>query len=145
MTRILFQIKISVSASSSRAVLHHIVSQKLRVQVYWVGSHLDQVISLLDTSSVPYLVLHHTPSTLTLRYSMSPVMFPACKDPLLRRDDRDITCVYAPNRLAKVVWSPVQNEAPALFRWVNILKLRDRKNNWSGVVMKLWESQRSLE
>ena len=45
----------------------------------------EQVVDYLDSASLPFLVLHHTPSTLTLRYSMSPVMFPTCKDPLLRQ------------------------------------------------------------
>ena len=55
-------------------------------------------------------------------------MFPACRDPLLRRDTADTHCVYAPNRLAKVVWAPVQNEAPALFRSAPVCTL----DPWSG-------------
>ena len=94
--------------------MDHIVTQKLKVQIYFVGSKLANVLDYL--SDTAFMVLHYTPSTLTRNYSLSPLMFPACKDPLLRRDDSDLNCAYAPNRLAKVVWSPVQNEAPALFR-----------------------------
>ena len=67
-------------------------------------------------------------STVTLRHSLVPVMFPPCRDPLLRRDTADTHCVYAPNRLAKVVWAPVQNEAPALFRSAPVCTL----DPWSG-------------
>ena len=97
-------------------MLDHIISQKLRVQVYFVGSHLGHVLDYLNATSAAFMVLHYTPSTLTRNYSLTPLMFPACKDPLFRKDDSDLNCAYAPNRLAKVVWDPVQNEAPALFR-----------------------------
>ena len=76
---------LKISETSSKAVIHHIETKELRVQVYWVGDILEQVVDYLDSASLPFLVLHHTPSTLTLRYSMSPVMFPTCKDPLLRQ------------------------------------------------------------
>ena len=103
---------------STTSVMKHILEERLMVEVAWVGDHLDTVISRLTASHNPFLVLHYSPSTLILRYGLRSVMFPTCKDPLLRRDGSDSHCVYAPNRLAKVVWSPVQNEAPALFRFV---------------------------
>ena len=86
------------------------------MEVYWVDNNLEKVVSYLDQADISMLVLHYPPSTLTTGYSMLPLMFPACNDPLLRRDSSDTNCIYAPNRLAKVVWSPVQNEAPALFK-----------------------------
>ena len=86
------------------------------MQVAWVGDNLESVIGHFTATNTPFLVLHYTPSTLILKYHLRSVMFPACKDPLLRRDGSDAHCVYAPNRLAKVVWSPVQNEAPSLYR-----------------------------
>ena len=101
---------------STKSVLKHIVEERLRVQVAWLGDHLDSVIAHFTSTSTPFLLLHYTPSSLILKYRLRPVMFPACKDPLLRRDGSDAHCVYAPNRLAKVVWSPVQNEAPSLYR-----------------------------
>lgn len=96
--------------------MKHILDERLKVEVAWVGSNLDRVISHLNASQSSFLLLHYSPSTLILRYGLRSVMFPSCKDPLLRRDGTDSHCVYAPNRLAKVVWSPVQNEAPALYR-----------------------------
>ena len=45
-------------------------------------------------------------------------MFPQCRDPLLQRDASDTNCLYTANRLAKVVWGPVQNEAPAFYRFI---------------------------
>ena len=104
------------SAKSSRSVLRHILKEGLSVEVYWVGERMEEVMDRLDGAGENYLVLSHTPSTLTSRHALTPLMFPACRDPLLRRDEADINCLYAPHRLAKVVWSPVQNEAPALFR-----------------------------
>ena len=83
------------------------------------GERMEEVIVRLEGAGASYLVLSHTPSTLISRHALTPVMFPACRDPLLRRDDTDINCLYAPHRLAKVVWSPVQNEAPALYRSVS--------------------------
>ena len=96
--------------------MKHILDERLKVEVAWVGSNLDRVISHLNASQSSFLLLHYSPSTLILRYGLRSVMFPSCKDPLLRRDGSDAHCVYAPNRLAKVVWSPVQNEAPSLYR-----------------------------
>ena len=103
---------------STKSVLKHILEEGLKVQVAWLGDHLDSVIAHFTTAEVPFLLLHYTPSTLILKYQLRSVMFPACKDPLLRRDGSDAHCVYAPNRLAKVVWSPVQNEAPSLYRFL---------------------------
>ena len=45
-------------------------------------------------------------------------MFPECKDPLLQRDDKDTNCLFTANRLAKIVWSPVQDEAPVFYRFI---------------------------
>ena len=104
------------SVKSSRAVLRHILEESLQVEVFWVGERMEEVMTRLEGAGASYLVLSHTPSTLISRHTLTPVMFPACRDPLLRRDDTDINCLYAPHRLAKVVWSPVQNEAPALYR-----------------------------
>ena len=101
---------------STNSVLKHILEERLKVQVAWLGDNLDSVIAHFTAAKVPFLLLHYTPSTLILKYQLRSVMFPACKDPLLRRDGSDAHCVYAPNRLAKVVWSPVQNEAPSLYR-----------------------------
>ena len=53
-----------------------------------------------------------------MKHSLEPLLFPPCMDPLLQRDMQDTNCLYTPNRLAKVVWSPVQNEAPGLFRFI---------------------------
>ena len=97
-------------------MLKHIIEERLKVEVAWLGDHLDSVIAQFSSSSTPFLLLHYTPSSLILKHQLKSVMFPACKDPLLRRDGTDAHCVYAPNRLAKVVWSPVQNEAPSLYR-----------------------------
>ena len=57
---------------------------------------------MLAEARTGYLVLHYTPSLLTLRHALQPVLFPACRDPLLRRDQADLTCAYSANRLAKV-------------------------------------------
>ena len=63
---------------------------------------MEEVLTKLEEERASYLVLSHAPSTLTSRHALTPVMFPACRDPLLRRDDTDINCLYAPHRLAKV-------------------------------------------
>lgn len=64
------------------------------------------------------MVLHFSPSTITLKHGLVPIMFPECKDPLLQRDDTDTNCLYTANRMAKVVWGPVQDEAPVLYRFI---------------------------
>ena len=112
---------------STKSVLKHILEERLRVQVAWLGDNLDAVIAQFTRAKVPFLLLHYTPSTLILKYQLKSVMFPACKDPLLRRDGSDAHCVYAPNRLAKVVWSPVQNEAPSLYRSLPLLRISRRR------------------
>ena len=103
-------------------VFNQILSQKLLIQVAFVGPHLPQVVDYLENSSrtydSSYLILHYSPSTLTFQHCLVPVMFPQCKDPLLQRDDSDTNCLYTANRLAKVVWGPVQNEAPAFYRFI---------------------------
>merc|ERR1719186_1006783 len=103
-------------------IFEQIHNQNLLIEVAFVGSHLPQVVSYLDKSSLisdnSYLILHYTPSTLTLQHSLVPVMFPQCRDPLLQRDASDTNCLYTANRLAKVVWNPIQNDAPAFYRFI---------------------------
>ena len=103
-------------------VFSQILTQNLLVKVAFVGPHLGHVVDYLEkshhTSDRSYLVLHYTPSTITLGNSLAPLLFPPCKDPLLQRDTQDYNCLYTPNRLAKIVWSPVQNEAPEFFRFI---------------------------
>ena len=84
----------------------------------FVGPDLLHVVDYLEECGASYLVLHQTPSVLTLKHSLIPIMFPECKDPLLHRDDTDTNCLYTPKRLAKVVWGPVRDEAPAFYRFI---------------------------
>jgi len=103
-------------------VFNQILSQNLLIKVAFVGPHLPKVVEHLENSSPnmdrSYLVLHYAPSILTIKHSLVPLLFPRCKDPLLQRDDSDTNCLYTANRLAKVVWNPVQNEAPGFFRFI---------------------------
>ena len=101
---------------------------------------VDYLERSVSDSGKSYLVLHYTPSTITMKHSLEPLLFPPCMDPLLQRDMQDTNCLYTPNRLAKVVWSPVQNEAPGLFRFIQhfgfsyteYVELLDTYNDISG-------------
>ena len=97
------------------------------MKIIFLGPHLQNVVDYLEYSkralNASYILLHHAPSILSLKHSLIPVMFPPCKDPLLQRDNTDSNCMYSPNRLAKVVWGPLQNEAPALFRFIQHFSL----------------------
>ena len=103
-------------------VFNQILTEKLLIEVAFFGPNLPRVVDYLESSSQPldrsYLVLHYAPSVLTMKHSLVPLMFPPCRDPLLQRDHKDIYCLYTANRLAKVVWNPVQNEAPGFFRFI---------------------------
>ena len=61
-------------------------------RVAFVGSHLEEVVAFLDTTSRPasgaatnssYVLLHYHPSTLTVRYNLTSVLFPLCPEPLV--------------------------------------------------------------
>ena len=103
-------------------VVQQILQLKLHVQVIPVGSSLSKVVSYLESfnqsDKSSYMVLHYTPSVISLRHSLVPLMFPECRDPLLQRDEMDMNCMYTANRMAKVVWAPVQDEAPNLYKLI---------------------------
>merc|ERR1719244_461704 len=91
---------------------------KLLVRIVWVGPYLAELVAELEEKNENYLLFHYSPSALVLRHQLVQVMFPACKDPLLQRDNSEPFCFFAANRLAKVVWRQVQDEAPTLFRHI---------------------------
>ena len=99
-------------------VMKQIQEQKLLIKVVFVGPHLHKVVDYLENHAASYLVLGYAPSAITLKHSLVPIMFPQCKDPLLQRDGTDTNCLYTANRLAKVVWNPIQNEAPAFYKFI---------------------------
>ena len=104
---------------STSTLYHQILAENMLVQVAFVGPHLSTLVDILDkVNDRSFLVLHYNPSILTIKHSLVPIIFPDCKDPLLQRDPSDANCLYTPNRLAKVVWDPVQNEAPELFKFI---------------------------
>ena len=110
-----------ITGSSTMLVMKQIMERKLLIKIALVGPDLPQVVEYLENSKISdtsYLVLHYAPSALTLRHSLVPVIFPQCRDPLLQRDTSDTNCLYTANRLAKVVWNPIQNEAPAFYRFI---------------------------
>ena len=90
----------------------------LLVKIAFVGPRLSTAVDHLEKSGSSYLVLSYAPSVLTIQHSLVPLMFGQCKDPLLQRDHTDSNCLYAANRLAKVVWSPIMNEAPRFFKFI---------------------------
>ena len=88
------------------------------VRMVFVGPYLDEVVDYLELSGSSYLVLSFAPSVLTINHSLVPLIFGQCQDPLLQRNIRDRNCLYAANRLAKVVWNPLQNEAPRFYKFI---------------------------
>ena len=49
-----------------------------------------------------YCVFHYSPSVLVDSLKLTPVLFPACADPLIHRPDNRPECLFSPNRMAKV-------------------------------------------
>ena len=88
------------------------------VKIVFVGPNLSTAVNYLEKTGSSYLVLSYAPSVLTIQHSLVPLMFGQCKDPLLQRDYGDNNCLYSANRLAKVVWSPIMNEAPRFFKFI---------------------------
>ena len=96
---------ISSYPNNPLSLFKQILTQELQVQVVYVGPHLSQVVTYLETSptsGTSYILLHYTPSVLTTKYSFTPILFPQCSDPLLQRG-QDPNCKYAPNKLKKIV------------------------------------------
>ena len=98
--------------------MKQIQEENLLVKIAFVGPNLSTAVSYLEKTGSSYLVLSYAPSVLTIQHSLVPLMFGQCKDPLLQRDHTDSNCLYAANRLAKVVWSPIMNEAPRFFKFI---------------------------
>ena len=99
-------------------VMRQIHEENLLVRIAFVGPNLSRAVDYLEISGSSYLVLSYAPSVLTIKHSLVPLMFGQCKDPLLQRDHTDSNCLYAASRLAKVVWSPIMNEAPRFFKFI---------------------------
>ena len=99
-------------------VLKQIQEENLLVKIAFVGPNLSTAVSYLEKTGSFYLVLSYTPSVLTIQHSLVPLMFGQCKDPLLQRDHTDSNCLYSANRLAKGGWSPIMNEAPRFFKFI---------------------------
>ena len=49
-----------------------------------------------------YCVFHYSPSILTAKHNLTPVLFPDCEDPLVNRPDNKPECMFSPHRMAKV-------------------------------------------
>ena len=90
------------------------------IRLVFVGSHLSHVLSLLNQKNYPFLVLHPDPSILSVKFSLQPLLAPICPDPLLQRDKSNPACYFAPKKLSKLSWSPIEISAPALFTFLQL-------------------------
>ena len=103
-------------------IVQFITTNKLLLKIAFVGPNLDKVVDYLASSTHmtdnSYLVLHYYPSILASRHKLQPMLVPLCQDPLLQHDRSNPACFFNVNRLAKVVWMPVQKEAPKLYNFI---------------------------
>ena len=66
-----------------------------------------------------YLVHHFTPSVLELTHNLTSMLFPPCPEPLtITGPTARPECIFAPRRLAKLVWRPLESRAPDLFNFI---------------------------
>ena len=97
------------SSQSTDQLIKHIKKEKFLIKVAFVGEHLSTVIEYLESSGdQSYLVLHYTPSILTIQHSLVGVMFTDCRDPLLQRDPLDFNCLYTPSRYVVILFYSIQ-------------------------------------
>ena len=104
-------------------VVQFITDNNLFLNIAFVGPNLAKVVDYMDASSKlsenSYVVLHYYPSVLASQHKLGPMLVPQCEDPLLQRDKTNPACFFNVNRLAKVVWMPMQKEAPKLYNFIH--------------------------
>ena len=104
-------------------IAQFIAKNSLLLKIAFVGPHLTLVVDYLASyahkTGTSYIVLHYSPSILARRHSLVPVMVPLCEDPLLQHDRSNPSCFFNVNRLAKVVWMPLQKDAPKLYQFIH--------------------------
>ena len=103
-------------------IIEQILREQFLVIVAFVGDKLESAVSYMEQSSRntnnSYMVLHYEPSALTIKHKLTPILFPECNDPLLKRDTSDPTCVYSANKLTKIAWKQIENGAPDLYSFL---------------------------
>ena len=107
---------------NTSVIMEEILQEQFYVIVAFVGDGLDSVVSFMEESSRDtnnsYIVLHYHPSALTIKNNLTPILFPECNDPLLKRDTSDPTCIYSANKLTKIAWKQIENGAPDLYSFL---------------------------
>ena len=103
-------------------IVQFITANNLLLKIVFVGPNLEKVMDYMASSTQvtgnSFVVLHYYPSILASRYKLQPMLVPLCQDPLLQHDRSNPACFFNVNRLAKVVWMPVQKEEPKLFNFI---------------------------
>ena len=127
-------------------IAQFITQNNLLLEIAFVGPHLALVVDYLASyahkTGTSFIVLHYSPSILARRHNLVPVMVPLCEDPLLQHDRSNPSCFFNVNRLAKVVWMPLQKDAPKLYQFIHHFNFIYEEYN---EIFELYSSELSMK
>ena len=108
------------------------MQSNLLVKVAWVGPHLGDIVEDLEQNGDNYLILHYSPSALVKNNNLTPILFPECRNPLSHSDNQvgsDPNCFFTANKMAKIVWRPLEDGAPLLYKLIEHFGLSNELYN----------------
>ncbi|KAK8775171.1 hypothetical protein V5799_031484 [Amblyomma americanum] len=98
---------------------YQIETLKLRVNVAWIGKHLDPYVNNMREAGKPVVFFNWRPSPLTFRnYDFMRIAFPQCEDRQLQGNLNTSNCLFEVNHMERVAWSKLKDSAPDIYELV---------------------------
>lgn len=88
---------------------------QLRVNVAWIGNHLEKYVERSMDRKEPIVFYNWKPNALTTKYNVTHVAFPQCEDRILGNLPNRTKCEFEVNHMEKVVWSRLKDSAPDVY------------------------------
>nr|XP_054917777.1 uncharacterized protein LOC126545795 isoform X3 [Dermacentor andersoni] len=119
---------------------HQIETLKLRVNVVWIGKHLDTYVNKLLERKQPVIFFNWRPSSLTFsNHDLTRIAFPHCEDRALQGNLDTSNCLFEVNNMERATWSKLKDTAPDVYQLVEKMTFTQQEYE---KLLKFYQSKR---
>ncbi|XP_065281541.1 uncharacterized protein [Dermacentor albipictus] len=119
---------------------HQIETLKLRVNVVWIGKHLDSYVNKLLERKQPVIFFNWRPSSLTFsNHDLTRIAFPHCEDRVLQGNLDTSNCLFEVNNMERATWSKLKDTAPDVYQLVEKMTFTQQEYE---KLLKFYQSKR---
>ncbi|KAL3182762.1 hypothetical protein MRX96_029360 [Rhipicephalus microplus] len=119
---------------------HQIETLKLRVNVVWIGKHLNSYVSKLLERRQAVIFFNWRPSALTFtNHNLVRIAFPHCEDRALQGNLNTSNCLFEVNNMERATWTKLKDTAPDVYSLVEKMTFTQQEY---GKLLESYQSKR---